>query len=197
MKHILIGAIAALALGTIGSTAQAAPVGFNGDTTGGPTFSRPVSLIQVAGPPLYNAVRYETIGFTVDAGGSYQFNLDPPVADPFHDVFLVLYSDNFNPVSPLGNILALDDDSSGLSIGGAQLAFDLAPGVDYFAVATGFENIDFGSFALIIDGPGTATRIDRGGAVPEPASWALMLTGFGGMGALVRRRRADLAAVTA
>jgi hypothetical protein len=25
--------------------------------------------------------------------------------------------------------------------------------------------------------------------VPEPASWALMLVGFGGMGALLRRRR--------
>jgi len=28
------------------------------------------------------------------------------------------------------------------------------------------------------------------GAIPEPASWALMLTGFGGIGALLRRRRA-------
>jgi hypothetical protein len=29
-----------------------------------------------------------------------------------------------------------------------------------------------------------------GGGVPEPASWALMIAGFGGVGALVRRRRA-------
>ena len=28
-----------------------------------------------------------------------------------------------------------------------------------------------------------------GGAVPEPASWALMLTGFGGLGVTLRRRR--------
>jgi len=28
-------------------------------------------------------------------------------------------------------------------------------------------------------------------AVPEPASWALMITGFAGMGALLRRRRAE------
>jgi hypothetical protein len=28
------------------------------------------------------------------------------------------------------------------------------------------------------------------GPVPEPASWALLLTGFGGMGAMMRRRRA-------
>jgi hypothetical protein len=30
---------------------------------------------------------------------------------------------------------------------------------------------------------------DGSGAVPEPASWALMITGFGGMGAMLRRRR--------
>jgi hypothetical protein len=31
---------------------------------------------------------------------------------------------------------------------------------------------------------------DAGGAVPEPATWAMMLTGFGGLGAVLRRRRA-------
>ena len=30
-------------------------------------------------------------------------------------------------------------------------------------------------------------------AVPEPASWALMILGFGGVGALMRRRRSDVA----
>jgi hypothetical protein len=34
-----------------------------------------------------------------------------------------------------------------------------------------------------------------GGSVPEPASWALMLVGFGGLGAAVRSRRKTAAAV--
>jgi len=33
-----------------------------------------------------------------------------------------------------------------------------------------------------------------GGGVPEPATWAVMLTGFAGMGAMLRRRRAIAAA---
>jgi len=32
--------------------------------------------------------------------------------------------------------------------------------------------------------------LDSGGGVPEPATWAMMLVGFGGMGAILRRRRA-------
>ena len=28
-----------------------------------------------------------------------------------------------------------------------------------------------------------------GGAVPEPSTWALMIAGFGGVGAMLRRRR--------
>jgi len=35
------------------------------------------------------------------------------------------------------------------------------------------------------------------GGVPEPATWAMMLVGFGGMGALLRQRRRQAAAATA
>jgi hypothetical protein len=35
--------------------------------------------------------------------------------------------------------------------------------------------------------------INSGGAVPEPATWGLMILGFGGIGSLLRRRRGQLA----
>ena len=31
--------------------------------------------------------------------------------------------------------------------------------------------------------------LTQSGGLPEPASWALMLTGFGGLGAMLRKRR--------
>jgi PEP-CTERM motif len=36
---------------------------------------------------------------------------------------------------------------------------------------------------------GTVSFTPSVGAVPEPAAWALMIMGFGGAGAMLRRRR--------
>ena len=36
-------------------------------------------------------------------------------------------------------------------------------------------------------------NLSTGGAVPEPATWAMMLVGFGGLGAVLRRRRNQIA----
>jgi hypothetical protein len=55
-----------------------------------------------------------------------------------------------------------------------------------------------------IDGRGTLNSLKHAddiapiiqASVPEPASWAMMLVGFGGLGALLRRRR-SLAASSA
>ena len=44
---------------------------------------------------------------------------------------------------------------------------------------------------------GTATFILRAAAVPEPASWALMMVGFGGLGAVMRAKRRGAIAAAA
>ncbi|HEX7947292.1 MAG TPA: PEPxxWA-CTERM sorting domain-containing protein, partial [Phenylobacterium sp.] len=39
------------------------------------------------------------------------------------------------------------------------------------------------------DGTLRFVSIDTTGGVPEPATWAMMILGFGGIGAVLRRRR--------
>lgn len=55
-----------------------------------------------------------------------------------------------------------------------------------------FAPVTVGNIQANLGGGGGGT-----GGVPEPASWALMILGFGGVGAVVRRRRAVVAAVAA
>ncbi len=50
----------------------------------------------------------------------------------------------------------------------------------------------FGTFVGII-----GINVGGGGAVPEPATWAMMITGFGFVGGAMRRRRTTAKAVTA
>lgn len=171
-----------LAVATIAAPATAATVVFNGDTTGDPTWNRPLTTTTLSG--VGTAVPYEAIGFTVDVGGTYTFNMDAIVGT--YDTFLALYSNAFNAGSPLANILAVDDDGGPGS--NSQLSFNLSSGVNYFGVATGFDNLDFGAFTLTIAGPGTASPISPNGAIPEPASWAMMLVGFAAVGHALRRR---------
>jgi len=53
-----------------------------------------------------------------------------------------------------------------------------------------FEDLNGGGDRDYNDETFVFTNVRDNGGVPEPASWALMLTGFGGLGAMMRRRRA-------
>ncbi|GAA3897481.1 hypothetical protein GCM10022276_15580 [Sphingomonas limnosediminicola] len=54
-------------------------------------------------------------------------------------------------------------------------------GFTQLAVSPSFQIADFAAT--------TITTGDVGGSVPEPATWALMLFGFGGLGLAIRRSR--------
>jgi hypothetical protein len=62
------------------------------------------------------------------------------------------------------------------------------------AIATGSSvRVELGGFTSFQAGSGL-DDVSLSVGVPEPASWALMIAGFGGIGAMLRRRR-DTAAV--
>lgn len=179
MKFLLaLGLSIAAAVAT---PALAAVAVFSGDTTGGLTYNRPLSGVPPQGlSNVGTAVRYKVTDFTVDVSGNYTL-----VDSAIYDAYLGVYSNAFNPGSPLVNALAYNDDGGPGS--DAQItSLGLLSGVSYFAVSSGFANTDFGRFTLTITGPGLAS----GGAVPEPATWALMIGGFGLTGAMLRRREA-------
>lgn len=156
---------------------------FTGDTTGGQTYNRPLSGIPpVSLSGVGTAVRFVVTPFTVTASGGYDF-----LNSTGYDSYLGVHRDSFNPLTPLVNAVGYSDDFNGLNGGFSGLG--LLTGVNYFAVSSGFDNTDFGAFTLTITGPGNVIGGSTTGAVPEPASWALLIAGFGLTGAAMRRRR--------
>ncbi|MHA6718578.1 PEPxxWA-CTERM sorting domain-containing protein [Sphingomonas sp. RS6] len=185
MMRSMIFALAAILMAAP-ATAQT----FTGTTSlSDPTFNRTLS----GSPPdalslVGTAVHYQALAFEVTADGDYDFLLEG--TDPFHwDTFLGLYTGAFDPANGLQNILVANDDFP--NIGFSGLTANLMAGTSYFAIVTGFGNEDVGAWTLDISGPGLA--VPAGGAVPEPAAWAMLIGGLGFAGAAMRTRRRRLA----
>jgi hypothetical protein len=81
---------------------------------------------------------------------------------------------------------------------GFNLDFVATEGSTTLRFIVGTPGVD-GHDAILDDVSVTGPAADGGGGagVPEPAAWALMLTGFGAMGAMLRRRQAQRALVPA
>jgi hypothetical protein len=102
-----------------------------------------------------------------------------------------------------GNLLAQNDigryDLGG--IGGSaytnyQAAYDLAHDYGVLRFSVVLDSFGGANKTMVIGKDGLAASSAVTGGVPEPASWALMIVGFGAAGAMLRRRR-TLAAHTA
>lgn len=169
-------ALTALTLSALAGVANAEL--FNGDTTGGPTWTRTVAGTPPTGlSSVGTNVRYQAVTFSVDAAGAYDF-LVLGVAPTNWDTYLHVYANTFDPTSQFVNVIAANDDFPSIGRSGFT-GLNLAAGT-YVAVVGGYDQAEFGSYSLEITGPGAVTF------VPTPgAAGMLALAGV----AVGRRRR--------
>lgn len=151
------------------------------------------------------------LGIPTSARGALFFpgaNPTMNVAAGFDTGFSFVYSDPF----AVGSTVSIFDGLDGL---GALLASATLPGtpngVCDTSISFGANYCPFAAFSLafsgtgrsvVFGGPTNAQVFDDftfgsttvGGMVPEPASWAMLIAGFGLIGATMRRRRSIAAA---
>ncbi len=171
MKCAITGSLAVL----LSLSAASAGV-ISGNTTGAPTFNRPVQGLDALSA-VGTANPYVVIPFTVSAADFTRFTLTADT--PGFDTFLLLYS-SFDPLNPLANALVADDDISSGDTNSQVDFLNLNPGDVYFAVVTGFDPNDFGAFTLTggaapgADGPVEVTFIPAPGAAGVLAGAGLL-----------------------
>ena len=136
-----------------------------------------------------------------------------PATDVFTDTF-----DFFLPngivgftLSSIGFAPNSSVQSISLSFNGTDIPLTLTTnpqgGASFNITSGAFPVVLGGQQRLVITGTaggeavysGTATfeRATTPGPIPEPATWALMITGFGGAGMMVRRRRERMSFISA
>lgn len=85
-----------------------------------------------------------------------------------------------------GNFITFDDDSGGGL--NSLINYTATATGNYFLGVRGFSNSVY-SYELVVTG------LTASAGVPEPATWGLMILGFGAVGGAMRRRRSAAAKV--
>ncbi len=172
-----IGAAALIALSPAAhAQATGGTVTFSNDLTGLPGFSTSFSSIA----PLTNPFS-QTLTFTTATSGTVTIGVQTSMTGVSNDVD---FTNAFITGTGLvGNILI--PQISGDPLESRGLA-NLAVGMGTFVVTLeGTPGTTTGSF-------GGSVAFQAAPAVPEPATWAMMLIGFGAVGFSMRRRRPSM-----
>ncbi|MFL5295294.1 MAG: PEPxxWA-CTERM sorting domain-containing protein [Phenylobacterium sp.] len=199
MNKLLLVAMGAGAL-AFASQSQAAVTIVSGSfgTSGGVHSTPGLSAPTVTGTVNGDLVTLSSTTDIVDTsgGGESVFSADDGSMQQFKIQFANSYQkvtfDIFKPTGGQTN-WTLAVNGVNLSLGGLN---PLTQNTNKFIVDGGGTLINSLTFTFT---PGEQDireiRVGSAGTgVPEPATWAMMLTGFGGMGALLRRRRQTVAA---
>ncbi len=131
-----------------------------------------------------------------DLGSDLGFEISPS----HQDVFIPgVFGSNVDV--PIANAASLDGKSFEFAIPDSYFTGPIAgvtyPGGQQFTQAGGELTLRLSQSLgySVAGGPGYGEErlgtINLAGGVPEPATWAMMLVGFGGLGAMLRRRRAQ------
>ena len=137
--------------------APAQAINFTGDTTGAPTWNRPIQ--NGSNPPaelsnIGTAVPYQVQNFFVDTTGAYSL-----LSTATYDSYTFLYQNSFSAASPLTNAIIGNDDFYYFDDSGFQ-GVNLTAGTQYYFVNTGYNNEDFGAYDSSITGVGNVTLGD-------------------------------------
>ena len=129
---------------------------------------------------------------------NYEYEATPHLFQTFADVVGATYYVSFYATSLFGGAGAFLDVSAGgsdLALHGTLPAYTL---YSFNFVGTGSDTLSIGAANsqgyYYVDGV-SVEGLSAG--VPEPATWAMMLVGFGGLGAAIRRRRSQAALAAA
>jgi len=201
-KQLIIALGLGLAALFTATSAKAAVLTYQGDTTNQPTWRR----IAPGNPPdrisgenagtMGMNVPYSVFQFVVEESGLYTFGSTVPgatsPADGTWDNFLVLYQDSFNPTNQLTNVLvaAFPFRAVGMAPDDGSPAFDqqLTAQRNYFLVTTGRRVTDFGLFTNTISGSGKVVAVPESGSTPSTLAAV-------GVGLLLYKRKQSIVMV--
>lgn len=205
MRKLILGAVAAASIAMVAGAAQASVIVNHEDAVGDFRTFRGSNNAPVGRLTVSSSQTIEGFGVDVDLDGDTTldfliFNSDSGAllyssgATAFTDTGAgYKYSNPFSFTFNVGVTYGL----TAISAAGGNYFVDVAPNtVDAFNFLTGNQNATGHSLGLVTFccDVGTSLVVGDGAAVPEPASWALMIGGIGMAGAALRRRRALVAA---